>query len=70
MYCSATLALPLPLYRLVFDATFDQNRANETFYPARAAGFGVFMSVILFFWAPLAFWKWFVRMSGIIANVC
>ncbi|KAH7339426.1 hypothetical protein B0J17DRAFT_655088 [Rhizoctonia solani] len=55
----ATLALPLPLYRLVFDAVFDENRANQTFYAARAAGFGIFLGVIFVFWAPLAFWKWF-----------
>ncbi|CAE6440083.1 unnamed protein product [Rhizoctonia solani] len=54
----ATLALPLPLYRLVFDAVFDENRANQTFYAARAAGFGIFLGVIFVFWAPLAFWKW------------
>ncbi|CAE6466936.1 unnamed protein product [Rhizoctonia solani] len=55
----ATLALPLPLYRLVFNAVFDEKRVNQTFYPARAAGFAIFMGVILVFWAPLAFWKWF-----------
>jgi len=62
----ATLALPLPLYRLVFDAVFDENRVNQTFYSARAAGFAIFMGVILVLWAPLAFWKWFgtIRMRS------
>lgn len=54
----STLALPFPLYRLVFNATFNPDRADETFFEARAAAFGVFMGVLIFFWAPLAFWKW------------
>jgi len=54
----STLVLPFPLYRLVFNATIDRERPDATFFEARAAGFGVFMGVLVFFWAPLAFWKW------------
>jgi len=53
-----TLALPFPLYNLVFNAVFDPRRPNDTFFQARAAGFGVFVAVVLFCWAPLAVWKW------------
>ncbi|KAF8608873.1 hypothetical protein BDV93DRAFT_465932, partial [Ceratobasidium sp. AG-I] len=55
----STLVLPFPLYRLVFNSMFDPDRPNATFFEARAAGFGIFMGVLVFFWAPLAFWKWF-----------
>lgn len=55
----STLLLPFPLYRLVFNAVFDPNRADETFYEARAAGFGVFMCVVIVVWAPLVCWKSF-----------
>lgn len=55
----STLVLPFPLYRLVFNAVFDPSRADETFFEARAAGFGIFMGIIIVMWAPLAFWKWF-----------
>lgn len=54
----STLVLPFPLYRLVFNATFNPDRADQTFFEARAAAFGVFLGVLIFFWAPLAFWKW------------
>jgi len=54
----STLVLPFPLYRLIFNAVFDPKRPNETFFEARAAGFGIFIGVLVVFWAPLAFWKW------------
>ncbi|QRV79264.1 hypothetical protein RhiJN_07279 [Ceratobasidium sp. AG-Ba] len=53
----STLILPFPLYRLVFNAIFDPDRSNETFYEARAAGFGIFVAVMVVFWVPLAVWK-------------
>ena len=65
MGSSSTLVLPFPLYRLVFNSMFDPDRPNATFFEARAAGFGIFMGVLVFFWAPLAFWKWFVRVHEI-----
>jgi len=54
----STLILPFLFYRIVFDAVFDPKRPDETFFAARTAGFGVFIGVLLLFWAPLAFWKW------------
>lgn len=61
-----TLVLPFPLYRLIFNAVFDRNRPNDTFFEARAAGFGVFVGVLVLFWGPLALWKWLgaSRMRG------
>lgn len=54
----STLVLPFPLYRVIFNAVFDPNRPDETFYEARAAGFGIFVMVLVIFWVPLAVWKW------------
>lgn len=54
----ASLILPFPLYRLVFNAVFDPERRDQSFYQARAAGFGMFIAVMVFLWAPLASWKY------------
>lgn len=53
----STLLLPFPLYRLVFSAIFNPDRPKETFFEARAAGFGIFIAVLVVFWMPLVVWK-------------
>ncbi|KAH8118917.1 hypothetical protein DFH11DRAFT_1685957 [Phellopilus nigrolimitatus] len=52
------IVFPLLLYRIVFDAIYENGpQTPETFFEARAVSIAIFIATILLFWAPMLIWK-------------